>query len=168
MTSRTLHVNSAHKICSSGHLLEILPFICWGPTTNRRDNHKLEILFKFSTKYCFFDSEKGFKGTSIRSLHTSGSQSYRLHFFVFLQTRFVQFIKKRHNKSPTRYQERNYVSNFEQKLRSNFTHTHPKPHWHNHTPHTHTQTNVYEYARTNVYEYARQRAGGVSGSGLGS
>ena len=136
MTSRTLYLNFAHKICSFGHHLEILPFICWGPTTNLRENHKLEILFKFSTKYGFFDSEKGFKWTSIGSLHTSGSQSYQLTFFFFLQTRFVQFIKKRHNKSPTRYLERNYASNFEQKLRSNFTPTQPTPHTDTTTHHT--------------------------------
>ena len=66
-------------------------------------------------------------------------------FFFF--TRFVQFIKKRLNKSPTRYRGRNYAYNFEPKLRYNFTHTQPTPtHWHNHTPHTHTQTNVYENA----------------------
>ena len=94
MTSRTLYLNFAHKICSSGHLLEILPFICWGPTSNRRDNHKLEIPFKFSTKYCFFDSEKGFKWTSIGSLHTSGSRSYQLHFFVFCKHDSCNLLRK--------------------------------------------------------------------------
>ena len=54
--------------------------------------------------------------------------------FFFLKTRFVQFIKKRLNKSPTRYRGRNYAYNFEQKLRSNSTHTQHTPI--HKTPHT--------------------------------
>ena len=116
--SRTLYLNFAHKNFGPGHLLENLQFICWRPTTNCRDNHKLEIFYKFFTKYCFFDSEKGFKWTSIGSLHTSGNRSYQLHLFCFLQTRFVQ-------------------------LRSNFTHTQPTPYTDTTTHHTLTHKQMY-------------------------
>ena len=122
MTSRTLYLNSAHRICSSGHLLEILPFICWGPTTNRRDNHKLENLFEFQRNTVFFTQKKDSSGHPLDHFIRVAAEVTSYTFF-FLQTRFVQFIKKRHNKSPIRYQERYYASHFEQRLRSNFTHT---------------------------------------------
>ena len=68
--------------------------------------------------------------------------TFDLQFF-FLQTRFVQFMKKRHNKSPTRYQERKNASNFEQQLRSNFKHTQPTPHTDTTTHHTLTHKQMY-------------------------
>ena len=76
--------------------------------------------------------------------------TFELHCF-FLQTRFVQFIQKRHNKNSTRYQERNYASNFEQKLRSNFTHTQPTPHTDTTTHHTLTHKQMYTSTPEQMY-----------------
>ena len=61
-------------------------------------------------------------------MQQTGSQGARARQRVlFFFSRFVQFIKKRLNKSPTRHRGRNYASNYEQKLRSTPQHTQHTP-----------------------------------------
>ena len=72
-------------------------------------------------------SMKQFQASGVTRTGSAGITRGCSFFFIF--TRFVQFIKKRLNKSPTRHRRRNNASNYEQKLRSTPQHT-------QHTQHT--------------------------------